>query len=80
MNLCIILSSGETSVIVSPPNLFPKLVVLNDREDTDSPPFNGSKVNKEYLENIKPKIKKKGSWWLGWQAGEFLSEQDRTAS
>ena len=42
------LSSGETSVIISPPDIFPKLAVLVDREDTDSPPFNGAKVNTFY--------------------------------
>tara|TARA_R100000353_G_scaffold22506_1_gene19903 strand:+ start:3986 stop:8035 length:4050 start_codon:yes stop_codon:yes gene_type:complete len=37
------LSAGETSVIISSPDAFPKLTVLNDREDTDSPPFTGTK-------------------------------------
>ena len=40
------LSSGETSVVVTTPDPFPKLVVLTDREDTDSPtPFAGTKVD-----------------------------------
>ena len=39
------LSAGETSVIVSPPNTQPKLTAFTDREDTDSPPFAGTKVN-----------------------------------
>ena len=39
------LSSGETSVIVNSPDPFPKLAVFTDREDTDSPPFAGAKVD-----------------------------------
>jgi len=39
------LSNGETSVIVSPPNTQPTLAAFTDREDTDSPPFGGAKVN-----------------------------------
>ena len=39
------LSSGETSVIVNSPDPFPKLVVLEDREDTDATPFAGTKVD-----------------------------------
>ncbi len=39
------LSSGETSVVVTTPDPFPKLVVLTDREDTDSPPFAGTKTD-----------------------------------
>ena len=39
------LSSGETSVVVTTPDPQPKLAVFVDREDTDSPPFNGTKVN-----------------------------------
>jgi len=38
------LSSGEASVVVSNPDPLPKLLVLNDREDTDSTPFNGTKT------------------------------------
>ena len=41
------LSSGDASVVVlsTSPNVFPKLTVLEDREDTDSPPFAGAKVD-----------------------------------
>tara|TARA_R110002012_G_scaffold96851_2_gene233221 strand:+ start:6321 stop:9908 length:3588 start_codon:yes stop_codon:yes gene_type:complete len=39
------LSSGETSIIVNSPDPFPKLTVLTDREDNDSPPFAGAKVD-----------------------------------
>ena len=39
------LSAGETSVIIDVPDPFPKLTVFTDREDTDSPPFNGTKTN-----------------------------------
>ena len=40
------LSSGETSVIINTPDPFPKLTVLTDREDTDSPtPFAGTKTD-----------------------------------
>ena len=39
------LSSGETSVIVSPPDTQPKLTAFTDREDTDATPFGGTKVN-----------------------------------
>ena len=39
------LSSGETSVVVSNPDPLPKLLVLSDREDTDSTPFNGTKTD-----------------------------------
>ena len=37
------LSSGEASVVVVNPDPLPKLLVFNDREDTDSPPFAGTK-------------------------------------
>jgi len=37
------LSFGETSVVVVNPDPTPKLLVFNDREDTDSPPFAGTK-------------------------------------
>ena len=37
------LSSGEASIVVSNPDPLPKLLVFNDREDTDSPPFAGTK-------------------------------------
>jgi len=39
------LSSGETSVVVINPDPLPKLLVFNDREDTDSPAFAGTKVD-----------------------------------
>ena len=39
------LSSGEASVVLSIPDPLPKLLVLSDREDTDSPPFAGTKVD-----------------------------------
>ncbi|MGI9349351.1 MAG: host specificity protein J [Amylibacter sp.] len=38
-------SSGEASVVVSNPDPKPKLLVLSDREDTDSTPFNGTKTD-----------------------------------
>jgi len=42
------LSAGETSVIISVPDPFPKLTVFTDREDTDSPPFAGTKNNTSF--------------------------------
>jgi len=39
------LSAGEASVVVTNPDPFPKLVTFTDREDTDSPPFAGTKVD-----------------------------------
>ena len=39
------LSSGETSVIISPPDQQPKLTAFLDREDTDTTPFGGTKTN-----------------------------------
>ena len=41
------LSSGTASIpiINTQPDTFPKLTILQDREDTDSPPFAGTKVN-----------------------------------
>ena len=39
------LSSGETSVVVTTPDPLPKLSVFVDREDTDTTPFSGTKVN-----------------------------------
>ena len=39
------LSAGETSAVVTNPDPFPKLVAFTDREDTDSPPFAGTKVD-----------------------------------
>ena len=46
------LSSGETSVIVNSPDPLPKLSVLVDREDTDSPPFNGTKVDCFFSDDV----------------------------
>ena len=46
------LSEGETSVIVNSPDPFPKLVVLEDREDTDSPPFAGTKVDCFFSDDV----------------------------
>ena len=39
------LSSGEAKIVVigTTPDPFPNLAVFTDREDTDSPPFNGAK-------------------------------------
>ena len=41
------LSSGDASItlVQTVPNILPKLTVLEDREDTDSPPFGGTKVD-----------------------------------
>jgi len=39
------LSAGEASVVVVNPDPLPNLLVFNDREDTDSPPFGGTKVD-----------------------------------
>ena len=46
------LSEGETSVIVNSPDPFPKLTVLTDREDTDSPPFAGTKVDCFFSDDV----------------------------
>ena len=46
------LSSGETSVIVNSPDPLPKLSVLVDREDTDSPPFAGTKVDCFFSDDV----------------------------
>ena len=46
------LSSGETSVIVTSPDPFPKLVVLEDREDTDATPFAGTKVDCFFSDDV----------------------------
>ncbi len=46
------LSSGETSVIVNSPDPFPKLVVLEDREDTDATPFAGTKVDCFFSDDV----------------------------
>ena len=46
------LSSGEASVVVANPDPLPKLLVLNDREDTDSPPFAGTKSNTFFFNSV----------------------------
>ena len=47
------LSSGEASVIVNSPDPLPKLSVLVDREDTDSPtPFAGTKVDCFFSDDV----------------------------
>ena len=46
------LSSGETSVVVTNPDPFPKLVTFTDREDTDNPAFSGTKVDCFFSEEV----------------------------
>ena len=46
------LSSGEASVVVVNPDPLPKLLVFNDREDTDNPPFGGTKVDCFFSEEV----------------------------
>ncbi len=46
------LSEGETSVVVTTPDPLPKLAVFTDREDTDSPPFVGTKVNSFFSDDV----------------------------
>ncbi len=46
------LSEGETSVVVTIPDPLPKLAVFTDREDTDSPPFAGTKVNSFFSDDV----------------------------
>jgi len=46
------LSSGEASVVVVNPDPLPKLLVFNDREDTDSPPFDGVKSDCFFSEEV----------------------------
>ena len=46
------LSSGETSVVVTTPDPQPKLAVFVDREDTDSPPFAGTKVDCFFSDDV----------------------------
>jgi len=46
------LSSGETSVVVTTPDPQPKLSVLVDREDSDSPPFAGNKVDCFFSDDV----------------------------
>jgi len=38
-------NTASIAVIDTKPNVFPKLIVLTDREDLDSPPFQGTKVD-----------------------------------
>ncbi len=48
------LSSGDASVTMlqTVPNTLPKLTVLEDREDTDSPPFAGTKVDCFFSDDV----------------------------
>ena len=48
------LSSGDASVtmIQTVPNTLPKLTVLTDREDLDSPPFQGTKVDCFFSDDV----------------------------
>jgi predicted phage tail protein len=46
------LSSGETSVLITSPDPLPKLTVFTDREDTDSPPFGGAKVDCFFSDDV----------------------------
>ena len=46
------LSSGEASVVVTNPDPQPKLLTFTDREDTDSPPFSGTKVDCFYSDDV----------------------------
>ena len=48
------LSAGDASVtmIQTIPNTLPKLTVLEDREDTDSPPFAGAKVDCFFSDDV----------------------------
>ena len=48
------LSSGDASIVMvsTVPNVLPKLVVLEDREDTDSPPFAGTKVDCFFSDDV----------------------------
>jgi len=46
------LSSGDASVVVTNPDPLPKLVTLTDREDTDSPPFGGTKVDCFFSDDV----------------------------
>ncbi len=46
------LSSGETSVLITSPDPLPKLTVFTDREDTDSPPFGGEKVDCFFSDDV----------------------------
>ena len=46
------LSAGETSVLVTSPDPLPKLTVFTDREDLDSPPFQGAKVDCFFSDDV----------------------------
>ena len=46
------LSAGEASVVVINPDPQPKLLTFTDREDTDSPPFGGTKVDCFYSDDV----------------------------
>ena len=46
------LSEGETSVLVTSPDPLPKLLILADREDTDSPPFAWAKVDCFFSDDV----------------------------
>jgi len=46
------LSSGETSVLITSPDPLPKLTIFTDREDTDSPPFGGAKVDCFFSDDV----------------------------
>ena len=48
------LSSGDASVVMlqTQPDVFPKLTVLEDREDNDSPPFAGNKVDCFFSDDV----------------------------
>ena len=48
------LSSGDASVVLisTTPNTLPKLTVLTDREDLDSPPFQGTKVDTSFDSSV----------------------------
>jgi hypothetical protein len=46
------LSAGETSVVVTTPDPQPKLAVFVDREDLDSPPFAGDKVDCFFSDDV----------------------------
>ena len=46
------LSFGEASVVVTNPDPQPKLLTFTDREDTDSPPFAGTKVDCFFSDDV----------------------------
>ena len=45
-------STNAASIIVTQPDPQPHLIVLTEREDTDSPPFQGTKVNTFFDSNL----------------------------